>query len=148
METLKQMLIRHEGKKLIPYRCRSGFLTVGIGHNIDANGLPNDVRNYMRQNGKITEEMVNKLYDIDIKKATEGCKELYPNFENFSEVRQMALIDFVFNVGEATAKKFISTNHYINSGDWENAAKRLEKSLWYKQVGKRSKEIVGMIRNG
>jgi len=148
METLKEMITRHEGKRAIPYKCTAGKLTIGIGHNIDANGLPNDIQRFLAIHGRITEEMIDRLYEIDVSTAIENCLELYSDFNNFSEVRKMALIDFMFNVGEDTADDFIGTNVHINNGEWEEAANHLKKTLWYKQVGKRGKEIVEMIKNG
>lgn len=148
MIDLREMFIRHEGLKLKPYKCPAGYLTIGIGHNIDANGLPDDIRAYLDKNGCITEDMATDLLSDDLKTAYNGCIELYPQYDNFSEGRQAALIDFVFNVGIGTARTFKNTKKAINEGRWEDAAKALENSLWYKQVGNRAKEVVKMVREG
>jgi len=39
LERIKEQLVRHEGLRLKPYRCTSGKLTIGIGRNLDANGI-------------------------------------------------------------------------------------------------------------
>lgn len=148
METLKEMLIRHEGWRTKPYRDSNGFLTIGCGHNISANGLPEYIRRYLKENGSITNEMVNELLENDIKIAKDACLRLYPRFNSFTENRKNALIDFLFNVGIGTAKKFERTNQYINMGFWTQAANNLKKSLWYRQVKKRGIEIVDLISRG
>lgn len=148
IEELKEMLTRHEGKFDTIYRCPAGKNTIGVGHNIDANGLPEDIESYLNENGFITVEMISTLLEMDISISADDCRLLYPEFESFSDKRQMALIDFVFNVGRTTAKSFKNTNKAINEERWDDAANNFEKSLWYKQVGHRSKEIVEMIRNG
>jgi lysozyme len=146
--SLKEMLTIHEGLKLKPYKCPSGFNTIGVGHNYDANPLPKDIREYLEEHGKITPEMVDRLLDSDIAVALGSCKRLYPSFDGFSEQRQNALIDWIFNIGEGTAQKFQVTNRAINEGRWVDAAKGMTNSRWYKQVGKRGAEIVLMIKEG
>jgi lysozyme len=146
INSLKEMLLRHEGKSLKPYRCPAGKLTIGIGHNIDAKGLPQAINAYLSRKGAITESMCNELLAADISSAYADCIRLYPAFTTFSENRQAALCDFMFNVGPGTAATFKNTNRAINSYDWERAAQGLENSLWYVQVGDRAPEIVRMIR--
>jgi len=146
--SLREMLKRHEGVKLKPYRCTAGKLTIGVGHNIDAKGLPDDIEAYLDSYGKITQEMVDILLDADIEDAIADCERLYPDFSDFSEVRQDALIDFVFNVGYGVAKKFKTTNGYINAGKWEKASESLLASLYAKQVKGRADEIAEMLRDG
>lgn len=145
---LKEMLTRHEGKSLKPYRCPKGKPTIGIGHNIDAKGLPQAIDAYLSRKGSITESMCNEILAADISNAYADCIRLYPAFNSFSEARQCALIDFMFNVGPGTAATFKNTNRSINSFDWERAAQGFEHSDWYIQVGDRAPEIVSMIREG
>ena len=145
---LKELLERHEGRKRFPYHCTAGKLTVGVGHNIDAKGLPNYIQDYLDRNGFIKDEMIDELLEQDVQDAINDCEKLYPFFLTFSDVRQYALIDFLFNVGLGTARQFKNTNKAINAEKWEEAAEGFEKSLWYKQVKNRAVEIVKMIREG
>jgi lysozyme len=147
-EGLKNMLIRHEGLKLIPYLCPAGKKTIGAGHNIEANSLPPHIDDYLVKNKCITKDMAMELLENDVTKAVTDCGILYRHFDKFSERRQWALIDFLFNVGLNTARSFRNTNKAINKEDWEAAAKGLENSLWFRQVGLRGPEIVEMVRHG
>jgi lysozyme len=142
------MLKRHEGVKLKPYRCTAGKKTIGAGHNIDAKGLPDDIQAYLDEYGCITTEMVDILLDQDIEDAITDCEKLYPGFGNFSDSRQDALCDFLFNVGYGTAKTFKTMNGYINAGQWDEASDALLRSLYAKQVKGRAKEIAQMLRDG
>lgn len=146
--SLREMLERHEGRRSKVYKCTAGKDTIGVGHNIDAKGLPSDIEDYLDENGYITNEMIDRLLDDDIEDAISDCKRLYPNLEDFGDVRMEALIDFVFNVGYGTAKKFVNTNKLINAEKWEQVADALEGSKWYRQTTNRAKEIVEMIRWG
>lgn len=145
---LKEQLVKHEGLRLKPYKCSGGKNTVGIGHNYDDNPLPDVIAYQLDTYGCITEDMAFELLEQDVAQAVTDCNRLYKDFDKFSERRQWALIDFVFNVGYRTAKSFYNTNRAINRGDWEAAAKGLENSLWYRQVASRGPTIVEMVRNG
>eukprot|EP01106_Pelomyxa_sp_JSP_P002387 TRINITY_DN13631_c0_g1_i1.p1 TRINITY_DN13631_c0_g1~~TRINITY_DN13631_c0_g1_i1.p1 ORF type:complete len:150 (-),score=1.87 TRINITY_DN13631_c0_g1_i1:5-454(-) len=146
-ETLYTMIKMHEGWRDSGYRCPAGHITIGWGHNIDANGLPDDIEAFLKKEGYILPIHGQRLLEEDIQITYKACQRLYPRFDSFSPERQDALIDFVFNLGEGSVKKFVNTNRAINAEDWERAAQGMEKSLWYRQVGNRSKRIVGMIRD-
>jgi len=146
--TLKEQLERHEGRRARVYKCTAGKDTIGIGHNIDAKGLPPDIEDYLEENGYITDDMIDRLFDEDIEDALTDALKLYPNLYRWSENVYNALLDFVFNVGYKVASTFIKTNRAINNENWELAADMLEQSKWYRQVKVRGKTIVSMIREG
>jgi lysozyme len=147
-DDLRNLLIRHEGLRLKPYQCPAGKWTIGVGHNMDANPLPDMIQHQLDTFGSITEDMAMELLDHDLLDAIFNCRRLYRDFEKFADRRKMALVDFVFNIGVRTARTFERTNRAINRGDWEAAAQGFEKSLWYRQVNHRAVEIVSMIREG
>ena len=147
MESLKEMIGRHEGLRLYRYICPAGKPTIGYGWNLE-NPLPEDIRAHLNLFGCITEEQADRLLDISIDAALRQCRALYPGFDGFSEARRNALADFVFNVGAGTAMKFKKMMAAIERGDWNSAADEMIDSLWYRQVGNRAKEIVEMIRRG
>jgi lysozyme len=146
--TLKQLLTKHEGRKNKPYKDTKGLATIGIGHNIDAKGLPDDIYAFLEANGYITDEMIDRLFDEDIRDAAFDCKRLYPGFDDLTEARQNALIDFVFNVGHKTASTFKNTNRAINEERWDDAADGLLASKYARQVGKRARDVAEMLREG
>lgn len=146
--TLKEQLERHEGRRSKVYKCTAGKDTIGIGHNIDAKGLPSDIEDYLDEYGYITDEMIDQLFDEDVEDAITDCVKLYPNFYRWSDNVCNALIDFVFNVGYKTASTFKQTNKALNEERWDDAGDLLEQSKWYRQVKGRAKTIVSMIREG
>lgn len=147
-QELEELLKRHEGWKLKPYLCPAGHKTIGCGHNIDANPLPKPMSDYLSQHGEITDEMAHELLRQDIMAAEAGCKFLFPDFDNFTPARHNAFVDFVFNVGIGTARKFKKAIAAANAGNWGTAAVEMQDSAWFKQVGNRGKEIVNMIKVG
>jgi lysozyme len=114
---LASLIRKHEGLSLKPYKCPAGKQTIGIGHNYDANPLPDVIAHHLETFGSITPEMADQLLEEDIVNASFDCHQLYRDFDKFSEQRRWALIDFCFNVGIRTARSFSNTNRAINRGD-------------------------------
>ena len=85
-----------------------GHFTIGWGWNMDANPLPPDIREYLDRNGFIAPSHAERLLDICIDKAIEGCQSLWPDFDEFPLQAQEALIDVVYNMGAGKIKKSCS----------------------------------------
>jgi len=145
---LKELLISHEGKRNEVYRCSAGHRTIGVGWNLDANPLPRDIQAYLDEHGCLNDACIDRLLDISIGWATKDCHDLFPDFDYFTENRQMALIDFVFQLGRTKALRFSKSIAAINTGRWEDAALNLSRSLWYEQVPNRAEEICKLIEEG
>lgn len=142
---IRDALETHEGRRLKPYRCSAGKKTIGVGHNIDAKGLPKDIESYLKASGCITNEMVDRLLVSDIEDAQRDAVRLWPNIMTFSNSQQVALVDFVFNVGYGTARTFVNTNLAINQRRWKDAAKGILGSKYAKQVGQRAEDIAAWL---
>jgi len=159
METLRQQLTRHEARKNRPYRCSRGYLTIGVGWNIDSWKLPPIIASFLHIHGYITEEMIDQLLDIQIEAAIADTKEIFPNFSTFTERRQNALMDMVFNMGATGVLGFKKMRKAIARGDWNEAAEQVRDSVYWRQLGgdpagtddgklERPEEIAMMIREG
>lgn len=132
--TLKDLIKRHEGKRLKPYRCTAGKLTIGFGRNLEDKG--------------ITEEEAEFLLDNDIKAVITACRETFSWFAFLDNVRAAVVADMVFNLGLSGFLKFKDTIAAIRSRNWEGAADEMKNSAWYGQVGNRAAELVEMMRTG
>jgi len=49
-DAIKKQLTLHEGRKNKPYKCTSGKITIGVGRNLDDNGLSEDEIDYLLTN--------------------------------------------------------------------------------------------------
>ena len=132
--TLREMIKKNEGYSDKPYRCSAKKLTIGWGHNLEAHG--------------ITKQIAELMLGEDIQRAYYDILDTFPQFYMYSQKRQVALIDLSFNLGKSTLLKFKKTIAAIRAEDWEEAAKELEDSKYYKQVGNRAKRNVDLIRRG
>lgn len=134
MNKLIEQLKIHEGMKLKPYKCTAGKLTIGIGRNLEDVG--------------ISEDEANMLLRHDIQEATEQLLHAFPWMDDFNDARISAMINFTFNVGIGTVKKFENTLAYMQSGEWDKAADEMMDSRWARQVGNRAIEVTDQIRTG
>ena len=134
MNKLLEQLKIHEGMKLKPYLCTSKKLTIGIGRNLDDVG--------------ISKEEAEMLLKNDIYEATNQLLNAFPFMATFSDVRISAMINFTFNVGIGTVRKFSNTIEYLKNEDWEAAADEMMDSKWAEQVGDRAIQITEQIRTG
>jgi len=131
---LKELLILHEGVRLKPYRCTAGKLTIGVGRNLDDNGISADESSLMLDN--------------DIKRCAKELTAEFSWFSRLGEVRQSVLIDMCFNMGISRLLGFKNTLLMIERGRYEDAAKGMLDSLWAKQVKARAIRLSEMMRTG
>jgi lysozyme len=88
------------------------------------------------------------LLKNDIYEATNQLLNAFPFMATFSDVRISAMINFTFNVGIGTVRKFSNTIEYLKNEDWEAAADEMMDSKWAEQVGDRAIQITEQIRTG
>jgi len=134
MSKLIETLKRHEGVKDTLYKCTADKWTIGVGRNLEDVGLSEDEIDYLLQN--------------DIERTKNLIERYMPWYSDLDEVRQEALINFVFNVGIGTAMKFKNAMAALEAHDYDTAAIEMMDSNWAKQVGNRAIEVTKMIRTG
>lgn len=147
--TLYEFIESHEGRRRKPYVCTGGKMTIGVGHNFDDNPLPNDIKKQLEKYGQIDDEQIDRLLNQDIRSAVHDCQVLFPSFNEFSDSRRMALIDWMFQLGFRGVRNFKKAVKAINAEDWELAARNMAESAWAReQTPKRAKEVIELIRVG
>lgn len=129
----KEMIKRYEGLRLKPYICPAGRLTIGYGHNIQDNGITKAEADFILAN-----DLVNTRRDL---LAVFGDQ-----VGTWSEARQDALTDMMFNMGLPVFLGFKNMIAAIKAEDWEEAARQALDSRWREQVGRRAVEDAGKIK--
>ncbi len=135
-EELRKMLRRHEGVKNFVYLCSEGYETIGVGRNIADSGLG------------LSNDEVDYLLDNDIKRVKDELNDEYYWFGGLSEVRQHAMIDISFNLGQTRLRGFKKALDAMATEDYDRAADEFMDSKWAKQVGMRAVRVTEMIRSG
>lgn len=131
---LVQMLKRHEGCRLYPYKDSVGVLTIGYGRNLDHRG--------------ITQEEAEILLKNDIIAHSTGILKHLPWIRGLDQVRQDVLYDMAFNLGVQGLLKFKTTLGFIYNGEYDKAADAMLTTKWARQVKGRATELAQMMRTG
>lgn len=134
MNRLREMLVRHEGRRLKPYVCSAGKLTVGVGRNLDDVG--------------ITVFESDMLLTHDIERCTEEALTYLPWFKSLSLVRQDVVVNMLMNLGLPRFLSFKKMREAIRVGNFERAAEEMLNSVWATQVGIRAQELAQMMKTG
>ena len=130
--TVPQLIERHEGRRLKPYRCPGGKLTIGVGINLDA-GLYEDEVDYLRD-GRIRRAHSDLLAVFGV------------SFGGSSKVRQAALISMRFQLGPGGFRGFRQMISAVRMGAWHRAADDMLDSAWHQQTPNRANELAEMLR--
>ena len=133
---LLDMIKRHEGVRSKVYVCSGGYETIGVGRNISETGLGLD------------DKEIAYLLSNDILRIRKELEDEYPWFSRLDTVRQDALIDMSFNLGQTVLRKFKNALHAMSKKQYEQAADEFMDSRWSKQVGNRAVEVTNMIKYG
>jgi len=134
MTTLREQLIIDESKRPSAYKDSLGYWTIGVGRLIDAS-----------KGGFLRDDEISLMLDNDIASARRDCKKLFPAYDTFSQSRQDALANMMFNLGIKNLSEFKTTVGHINAGRWAEAQESAKQSLWYRQVGKRAERIIKQL---
>ncbi len=134
LDEIKDQIVKHEGYRNKPYRDTEGILTIGIGHNLEEHGLPDEVIEY--------------IFFKKLRTCIEECRKMFPSFDELSPNRQKALIDMMFNLGYTRLGKFIKMRKAIANGDYAEAASQMLDSKWAKQVKGRATTLAEMMHDG
>lgn len=144
-----QRFVLHEGCVLMPYKCPAGYLTIGVGRNLETNPLTVEEKKACGDwRHGITKNAAFYLLRNDIEKAKRECSKNIPFFYSLDSERQYALLDMCFNMGIKTLMKFQLMLTAMGVGNWEKASEECLRSRYAKQTGKRAKRIAETIRTG
>lgn len=130
---LKRSLELHEGLELKPYKCTAGYLTIGIGKNLD--------------NG-ISTKQAYALLELDIEDCVKELDKAFPSWAKHNDERQNVLIELVFNMGMPRLKLFKKMFAALDKSDYPEAANQMLDSKWAQQVGKRAITLSMQMRTG
>jgi lysozyme len=129
---LREMLVRHEGVRLKPYRCSAGKITIGVGRNLEDVG--------------ITHFEAMALLSGDMERVVKEAVNSFPWFQSLSVVRQDVVLNMIFNLGIHRFQGFHKMISAIVRGNFEEAAQEMLASKWSDQVGIRALELARMMR--
>ncbi|MCP4539833.1 MAG: glycoside hydrolase family protein [Chloroflexi bacterium] len=116
--TVADLVRANEGTRLKSYKCTSGMITVGVGHNLNAKGIT------------ICESCSDRLYKEDLAKAKNAASFSVENYAALPAARQGVLIDMAFQMGQRGLESFPHMRAAIEAGNWQRAAAELLDSTY------------------
>ena len=158
-EKLIDQLIRHEGEELQVYVCPAGFLTIGVGRNLETKGLTKEECDHLSlgvynkefvieklKTRGITHEECRYLLSNDIDFFSSQLEEKLAFFNKLPEMAKIVLIDMAFNLGVSGLLKFKNTLSLIEKGQYIAASKEMLNSAWKYQVGQRAYDLSEQLK--
>lgn len=124
---------RHEGLSYLPYKCPTGHLTIGYGHNLEHG---------------ISLEAAELLLKQDIEIAAKQVKKAFIWWPKLTEARQYVLVDMCFNMGISRLCGFKKMLAAVEAGDYKTASKEMLDSRWAFQVKRRAIELAEIMKKG
>ena len=134
MKELIDQLIRHEGICLKPYKCPAGKWTIGIGRNIEDNG--------------ITEAEAIILLMNDIERCKWEVETAFPWVSGLNTARYYVLVNMCFNMGISRLSSFKKMLTALRDGDYNTTSIEGLDSRWARQVGNRAIELMQTMKKG
>ena len=131
--TTEDYITKHERMVLHPYTDSVGKLTIGIGRNLDDNGISKDEALLMLNN--------------DLKIVSNDLHSIFEDFSYLPYDVQLALTDMMFNLGKPRFLGFKKMIQAIKDKDFKEAAKQAKDSKWCKQVGSRCEDNYDLLYN-
>jgi lysozyme len=133
MNELENQLMQDEGLRLKPYKDSVGKLTIGIGRNLDDNGISKEEAIYLMQN------------DIN---AVQKSLNQFPWFTGLDLVRQDVVTNMVFNLGLPRFLCFKNMIEALRNKDYKKASEEMLASTWATQVKRRAFNLAQMMKTG
>ncbi len=140
---LHDQLIRDEGGCVLHiYPDSMGIKTVYVGHNLEANPLPN-LNFTLVQGLQVLQEDVDRI-----------TAQLLKDIPWLADLQQKDIVRFgvfqnmAFNLGVGGVMQFHHDLADTQAGRYWQAALDMEQSLWYNQVGIRAQRLCQQMRTG
>ena len=133
IQPVAELIKKHEGLRLKPYKCPAGKLTIGYGRNIEDSG--------------ITQTEAEMLLNNDIQNCYAECSR-FSFWNKLNEARQAVILDMCFNLGINRLKGFKKMLAALEVGAYYRAAAEMLDSKWAKDVKTRAGEVAEIMKRG
>ena len=123
-DNIKEMLIKNEGLVCQPYHCSAGKLTIGVGRNLESNGISEDEAMYLLEN--------------DIKRVVDSLDKNWEVWRSFEPLAQEVCVDCTFQMGISGFMNFRRTRALMEMGAWLEASEEILRSKYAVQTPNRA----------
>lgn len=121
--TYEDILKKHEGFETKLYKDTEGLYTIGIGRNIQQNGIRKVEAEFMLKN--------------DINETISNLKQVFPDFDTLPENTKLVLVDMMFNLGANRFSHFKHMIQAVKERNWVDMILEMKDSKWCKELTSR-----------
>lgn len=146
---LRDFVVLGEGCRSKVYLDSLGIPTIGIGCNLKDAGnqkllesLEIDYQRLLDGSDELSDEQINSIFDVQIENCQKQVTRLCKNFSSLSSLRQVILIDIIFNLGYGRLSQFKNFLKAVGEEDFYRAAEEMKDSRWFRQVKQRGERNV------
>lgn len=125
---------RQEGYRGKAYKDSLGKWTIGYGFCLDTRIL--------------TEKQAEYLLMCDVEDFVKAVDIRWPWVSKMAEPRAWAIYNMAYNMGTDGLSKFKKFLEAAEKGLWADAAREMQDSAWYTQVGKRAQDLQKQMLTG
>ncbi len=134
-DKLAERLREDEGLSLKPYKDTKGILTIGYGHNLDANGIDKATAEFMLMK--------------DMRIALDQARDRIEDFDNLSVNRKIVIASMIFQMGMKGLLGFKEMLKAMHRGEWNRAAHEMRDSEWWRVTcHDRAERLAKMMEQG
>lgn len=142
IDQIKEDLIRHEGYVTEIYLDSENLPTFGIGHLV----TEQDMEYSWPVGTPVTDERILQVFHDDCNVAVKDAECIVDDLYDHPDSVIRVLVNMVFNLGRPRLSKFKRMLEAVNNKEYLVAANEMIDSKWYKQVGRRSAELVDIMK--
>ena len=135
--------VRDKDGRHVAYRCPAGKLTIGYGHNLEANPVPG-----LGAGTAMLEHEARALLETDTDVVKGQVTRFFPWTIGLDFPRFAVLVNMAFNMGIAGLSTFTNTLEDVKRGDYAGAARRMRASKWASQVKGRAGRLTRQMETG
>ena len=131
-EKVETQLIVDEDLRLKPYRCPAGKLTIGVGRNLEDNGITRAEAYYLLRN--------------DVDQCHRQLSLAIPFYDRLPSEKKEILLNMCFNMGLTRLLGFKRMLAAMAVNKWDEAAHEMGNSKWAFQVVDRARRLMEKMR--
>jgi GH24 family phage-related lysozyme (muramidase) len=151
-DSLNQTLIRgHEGYRLTAYRDTRGFLTIGVGFNLDGAGasivcaLADVSFSAARSGMALRPDQVDAIFAEQYAVVAAQARKIFPAIDSFPDNAGAVICDMLFELGLNGFLAFHNTEACFQARDWAGAIAGIQNSELESEVPGRVKNNIVLL---
>jgi GH24 family phage-related lysozyme (muramidase) len=142
-----------EGRRHKAYRDSRGYITVGVGFNLDRAGASQDIHKLLpgvgyralrRGEVSLTDAQIDVLLRHDTQRAIDTARRQVTGFDTLPLDAQLIVIDMTYNTG--SLHKWRDLRSALARQDFASAADAMHRSRWRRQTGRRARSLIELMQ--